>query len=686
MKAKMQLAFCALTLLLLLAACSVQPEEIDPYSWLREAEPDKAQQEMRSFVSGDYAYTLSEDGTAGIAQYIGGDLYVSVPSVIDGHIVMRINGYAFADCDFIESVAIPETVTEIGDYAFCGCENLSDVAIPDSINHIGKNPFLKCSGLLSWNISKDHAYLANADGVLVTKTDHRLVSYRRGRIASNYTVPDDIRIIGDHAFFGSYNLKSVRIPESVTGIGANPFACCDILSAIRITDDHPCLTLVDGVLFYKPDNRLVCCINRKLQSYTVPQGTEIIDDYAFHGTYSLNSITLPDSVTSIGDHCFADNINIQSVELPGSLTHIGNYAFCGCSGLKSITIPDGVVSIGDHAFEYCISLTHMTIPAGVSELGANPFARCDKLYAVNVSADNPALAVIDGALFSKPDKRLVQYCGSAEIHEYRIPDGIEIIDDYAFSTPFRNYVTGIVIPDSVRRIGKGAFAGCRKLSGIVIPDGVIEICDKTFYSCGSISVSMPRSVRRIGNEAFAGADIVSITIPYGVTRIGVSAFQQCRGLTGVSVPGSVRSIGKRAFFECTGMQSLSLEEGVALIEQEAFKGCIRLSTIKIPGSVVSIGDSAFMSCRNVLHLWICDGVERIGIRAFSGCSDLYAVVLPASITMIGERAFDQRSFRNGERDYIFWVQPDSYAQRFCVKNNYTHVTQYSYQWFSWMKE
>ena len=279
--------------------------------------------------------------------------------------------------------------------------------------------------------------------------------------AEELAIPDEldgikVTSIGDGAFSFCDSLTGITIPDSVTSIGANPFRYCVQLSEIIVSPDHPYLATIDGVLFSKPDKRLVCYpCSITADSYTIPDGIQIIGDGAFSACSFLTGITIPDSVTSIG-----------------------NYAFSSCSSLKSITIPDSVTIIGDSAFWGCTSLTSITIPNSVASIGENPFEVCFKLRDIIVSPDQPNLATIDGVLFSKPDKRLVCYPCAFTADSYTVPSGIQIIGGDAFYCC--RYLTSIMIPDSVISIGNWTFYDCSSLTAITIPDSVTSIGENAF--------------------------------------------------------------------------------------------------------------------------------------------------------------------------------------------------------------
>ena len=261
-----------------------------------------ADEERKTFTSGDYQYALLDDGTVEITKYNGKAEDLIIADTLEGKKVTSIGDRAFFWCPYLTSVTIPNSVTSIGDRAFYW-SSLSFVTIPDSVVQIGVNPFEYCFALKSISVSPDNPYFAVIDGVLFRKADKCLISYPIGIKSSTYTIPQGITSIGDSAFRSCSFLSSVTIPDSVISIGA----------------------------------------------------------LAFYNCASLDNITIPDSVISIGDSAFSVCDSLTSVSFPDSVASIGEIAFFGCLSLTNVAIPDSVIFIGDDAFSGCPNLT-LTVP------------------------------------------------------------------------------------------------------------------------------------------------------------------------------------------------------------------------------------------------------------------------------------------------------------------------------------
>lgn len=81
--------------------------------------------------------------------------------LIIGSNVTRIGNYAFAECNSLTSVTIPEGVTTIGDGAFYGCSNLTSVVIPEGVTEIGNEVFMDCVNLTNITIPKSVVSIGN---------------------------------------------------------------------------------------------------------------------------------------------------------------------------------------------------------------------------------------------------------------------------------------------------------------------------------------------------------------------------------------------------------------------------------------------------------------------------------------------------------------------------------------------
>ena len=129
------------------------------------------------------------------------------------------------------------------------------------------------------------------------------------------------------------------------------------------------------------------------------------------------------------------------------------------------------------------------------------FRYCDSLTSIIVDVSNEKYKSIDGNLYTKDGKTLIQYAIGKKDTSFIIPDGVTSIGNEAFYDC--DSLTNITIPSSVTSIGDYAFYGCDSLTSITIPSSVTSIGWYAFYSCDSLtSITIPSSVTSIGNEAF----------------------------------------------------------------------------------------------------------------------------------------------------------------------------------------
>ena len=125
-------------------------------------------------------------------------------------------------------------------------------------------------------------------------------------------------------------------------------------------------------------------------------------------------------------------------------------------------IEDGVTSIGGSTFYGCTSLTSVEIPSSVTSIGEHAFFNCTSLTSISVDVNNKTYQSIDGNLYTKDEKTLIQYAIGKTNASFTIPSSVTSIGEYAFKDC--TSLTSIEIPSSVTSIGEWAFSGCWSLT------------------------------------------------------------------------------------------------------------------------------------------------------------------------------------------------------------------------------
>lgn len=348
--------------------------------------------------------------------------------------------------------------------------------------------------------------------------------------------------------------------------------------------------------------------------------------------------------------------------------------------VHKLTVPDtldgqAVTAVRAGAFRDLDVLESVALPDSIVTVEDGAFSRCERLASIYVSPNHPALAAIDGVLFSKSDKRLICYPPAKEGGEYAVPQGIRAIGGGAFEGAAR--LKSVSIPDSVTEIGVNPFAGCAWLSGLAVAEGnaalsvidgalydtaarrlvcypadlnaaeyavaegTLVIGDYTFYGCSALRrVSMPDSVTAIGGYAFSqSAHLEAAALGQGVTEIGDYAFYGCPALDDLTLPDGLESIGERAFSRCDALESVRIPERVSNLGNTAFSYCHALKSAEIAAPVETLPRYLFFDCTALESVILPDGLTALDWNVFRSCTALRDVTLPDSLTTIGDNAF-----------------------------------------------
>ena len=397
----------------------------------------------------DNSYTIPE-GTRTIGAFAFSGCMLK--EVVFPNTIEAIDGYAFAYCDNLASLALPDGVSKIDSNAFRSCFKLSSVVLPQSLTQIEDGVFGSCRKLET--VVFPQKLVSIGDG-----------AFHYCRAMTELSLPDSLETIGANAFSYCESLTELHLPDTLSEIGRQAFCYCDGLEQITIpsnvhyigggafssyekltdiylAEGNQSYAIIDHAL-YSPDGKTLYCYpsGREEQSFVMLEHTTEIADYAFYGCDSLTDIRLSDCVSKIGEGAFF-GCNIRHIDLPDTLTGIGDEAFAYCRELESIDIPSGVRSIGRGAFCECRKLRQIDLPEGISVIEASTFHWCSNLRRIG-------------------------------------------------------------IPETVKRIDRDAFNGCRALTAVQLPEGVESIGDEVFMnSCLELKVFIPVSTLSIGKYNF----------------------------------------------------------------------------------------------------------------------------------------------------------------------------------------
>ena len=234
---------------------------------------------------------------------------------------------------------------------------------------------------------------------------------------------------------------------------------------------------------------------------------------------------------------------MSDLQIKGNITKIGRSAFAGCECITALPNLSHLTKISDNAFEGC-SIESVNIPGTVREIGYEAFAGCKYLKEVTIPnsvevlqgfSDCPKLGYV-----YVPDsvKRIGEFNNCPNLKINGLPASLDSI----YSNAFRNSgITSVIIPASVRYIGKRALTCCENLSAIDVDP------NNTKYS--SLD-GVLFNKRRDKLMVYPGGcrKRYDYTIPASVTLVDESAFESNVGLTELRIPDTVKRLGRRAFY------------------------------------------------------------------------------------------------------------------------------------------
>ncbi len=538
-------------------------------------------------------------------------------------------------------VSVPK-LTTIKAYAFSGAKNLVRVVLTDQITTIEESAFENCTSIREMVIP----YLGNGADIDYFGYLFGASSYRENGIKAK-KVPDSlvkITITGKlsevpaYAFYGCNGLREVVGLENVTSIGDQAFAYtafekftvgdrissfgdgvflgCEKLTAFVVSGSNKTYKAEDGCLYSKDGSVLI----------SVPSGK--------------TSVTINSSVRTIAEYAFAYS-SVRTIVIPKSVTTVEKGAFYHCK-LEELTLP----FIG-RTREY--TETREDVKPGYNEEDVISKQKWTSDFTLHYMFGS---SVTITETVTGKDGETPKYAYTSEFENmYAIPSSLRVIhvtEPVKVIRPYTFYsatglktidVTGVeeigmfshvmtaldevVLPASVRVVGRYAYANIQTLTRVVIPGTVESLGEACFCMNGALAtVELGEGLTEIPAYGF---------YPYAVTNTSAGTTTYTSKLTEITIPASVKRIGDAAFYRAgatDGKFTVTFAAGTVLEEigGAAFYGSA-LSEVHIPATVKILHNEAFSTCLSLVTVYIgneTEGsrLEHIGALCFANMPNL----------------------------------------------------------------
>ena len=216
-----------------------------------------------------------------------------------------------------------------------------------------------------------------------------------------------------------------------------------------------------------------------------------------------------------------------------------------------------------------------------------------------------------------------------------------------------NYLTSVVIPNSVTYIGGSAFEGCESLNTITIPENVTDIGQRAFYDCSGLKKVRVRMTTpaTIDENTFPNRGSQTLYVPVGCKGVYEAAdyWKEFASIVEKPVGTHIEFADDNvealclANWDTNGDGGLSYEEAAAVTDLgEVFQENDRIwsfNELQYFTGLNTISDGAFNGCEGLLSVIIPNSVRSIGQGAFAGCRSLTSITIPESVLSIGSAAF-----------------------------------------------
>ncbi len=395
-------------------------------------------------------------GSASVSYLFGGasaaDNATLLPSslkTVEVTAATNISADSFANCAYITTVAIPETVTAISEGAFKNCAKLKTLKY---------------------------------DAASATVEQYAFA----GSPVSEIVFGDHVKVIPTYLATSNANLTKVTISPSVTEIQTRAFAGCYNVKELLFNAAN-CTSIADNAFEY--------C--HKLDTIVIGEAVEHIPAnlYSRYGGSTLKEITIPANIKSIAPAAFALCTALETVYFNAEGCEIGKGAFSACENLKNIVLGENVETIPANLYSNSAYITTVTIPEQIKHVDDYAFENCTALETVNVPDTLLSIGqnTMDGTKWYDMQADGLIYFGN-------------IFYGYKGSVP-----TSITLKNGTLALADGVLNSNKKVESIFIPNSVTYF-GKDAFTDSTVTITCYASATHVIDYANAN-NITLVTLP-----------------------------------------------------------------------------------------------------------------------------------------------------------------------------
>ncbi|MCQ2591223.1 MAG: leucine-rich repeat domain-containing protein [Treponema sp.] len=218
-----------------------------------------------------------------------------------------------------------------------------------------------------------------------------------------------------------------------------------------------------------------------------------------------------------------------------------------------------------------------------------------------------------------------------------------------------------VLPASLGTVP--SFKDCAKLERIILKEGIELSPDTvTFEGCSSLTeLKNFESVKiNTGNDKYGDNEksptvklpkdffkncskLESISLPEGVTVLEQNVFRGCKALKTILLPEEISELAEGLFYDCSALEKITIADSDRLIKigNSVFYNCKKLTAFNLSENekFKELPKEVFSGCEALESIKIPDNVISVGDSCFKGCKKLASVILSNSMTRLSDNLF-----------------------------------------------